>query len=160
MYGHQHCVAIHIIPQVPQGASLKTFEIASLLSIETQPERTYRSCQHKCMYALSSFNIVSLFVRIQSRISLRTASLLVRDAISDLLNTFPMMLSKVRFCGLGVRGKLMLEDTAAEIGVVGVEDGFAAQEGVDGGFADHEKSPNWTREFCFLGSIIILFFFS
>ena len=46
----------------------------------------------------------------QSRTSLRTASLLVRVAINELLNTFPIMLPNVGICGLGVSGLRILDD--------------------------------------------------
>ena len=99
------------------------------------------------MYVFSSFDRASLLLRMQARTSLRTASLLVRDAIIDLLNNFPKRLLKLGICVLGVCGLLMFEDATGDIGVLGVEDGFAVRE----------NSPNRTLVILFLGGILILF---
>ena len=61
---------------------------------------------------------LSLFVRIQSRTSFNTASLLVSDAINDLLKISDTMYSNVGTCGLGVRGVLAIDECVGDVGVV------------------------------------------
>ena len=97
------------------SASRRTFGIAIISSMQMRPKRTCRSRQYQCIYGLSSFNFAPFFVSIQSRSSLRMASLLDNDAISDLLYPLPMMLSKVSICGLGVRGVLKPADVKAKL---------------------------------------------
>ena len=68
-YGHQQCVAIHIILQVPGwlecistiSASRSTFGIVSFSSRQTHPERTWRSLQFECIYGFNAFRRLSLF---------------------------------------------------------------------------------------------------
>ena len=72
----------------------------------------------------------------------QAASLLVSNAIKDLLNTFPIMLSEVDVCRLGVSDVLMLHDAAGDVGGRDVEGGFAAKE----------ESPNRNLVFPFLGA--------
>ena len=88
--------------------------IRTFSSIQMQPERTWWSLQFEFIYGLSSFRRISLFVRIQSRTCLRTASLLVRAAINDLLKILFTILSNVGIWGLGVRGVLIFDDRAGE----------------------------------------------
>ena len=66
-------------------------------------------------YSLRAFRRISLFVSIQSRTSFKTASLLVRDAIRDLLNILFIIWSNVEICGLAVRWVLTLEDGAGDV---------------------------------------------
>ena len=92
--------------------------MATFSSIHTQLEWTWRSLQLEWMYEITAFYLLSLFVRIQSLTSFNTASLLVRDAINDLLNIVLRLLSKVGIRGLGVRGVLTFDDRAGEVEVV------------------------------------------
>ena len=57
-----------------------------------------------------------MFKSIQSRTSFKTASLLVRDAIRDLLNILFTLRSNVGVYGLVVRGVPTLEDEAGDVG--------------------------------------------
>ena len=78
---------------------------------------------------------------VQDAVSLRTASLLIKNAIRHLLNTLPTTLSKADNCGLGVRGVLTPEDTVGEVSVVGFRWRIAERkwvEGLEGGFAVRE----------------------
>ena len=67
------------------------------------------------VYRDCSFRRFWLFVRIQSRTSLRTASLLVRAAINDLLKILFTILSHVKIWGLGIRRVLIFDDSAWEV---------------------------------------------
>ena len=116
MYGHQQCVAMHIIPLVTGWlecmssiiASRRTFGMATFSSIHTHPERSWRSLQYDCTYGFRTLRRLSLFVRMQSRTSFSTAYLLVSDAIRYLLKIFDTRYSNFGTCGLGVRGVLAL----------------------------------------------------
>ena len=57
------------------------------------------------------------------------------------------MLSKVSVCGLGVRGVLMFDDAAGDVGGIGVE----------GGSAVREELPNRNLVIRFSGGILMLF---
>ena len=93
MYGHQQCLGIHILPQVPGwlacissiNASRKTLGMAIFSSKQTQPERTWLTGHNEWTCGLNYFSLASLLIGMQSRTSLRTASLLVSDAINGLL---------------------------------------------------------------------------
>ena len=145
IYGHQQCMAIQIIPHVPGWlacmssikASRNIFGIATFSSTQTQPDRTWRSLQYDCMYGLRAFRQLSFLIRMQSRTSFIKVSLLVSEAIKDLLNIFLTIWSKVGNWGLGVRGVLRFEDKAGDVGVE-IKSGFAARVafgGVKGWFA-------------------------
>ena len=69
------------------------------------------------MYRLSSFRRLAWFVSIRSRTSFKTASLLVRDAIRDLLIILLTIRLNVGICGLGFRRVLTLEPWAGDVGV-------------------------------------------
>ena len=114
----------------PIKAFCRAFGNAIFSSIHTHPDRTRRFSQYMWMYRLISF-ILSLFsLRIQSHSFFRTAFLFVGSywAIRELLKIFPMMWSNVGIWGLAVRGILMLEDAAGEVGGMGVVAGSAVQE--------------------------------
>ena len=72
---------------------------------------------------------------------------LVSDAIKDLIKTFPIMLSKVEVCELGVSGVLVFEDAA----------GGVSGRRIEGGSAVREESPSRTLVIRYLGSILIFF---
>ena len=57
-------------------------------------------------------------MRIKSRTSFKTACLLVRAAIKKIQKILLSMLSKVEIWGLGIRGVLIIDDRAGEVGVV------------------------------------------
>ena len=77
------------------------------------------------MYGLRAVSRLSLLVRIQSRTAFKTASLLVRDAIRDLLNNLFSIRSNVGIWGIGVKGVLTSDNRAGNVGVV-IREGFAA----------------------------------
>ena len=130
-YGQKQCVAIHIMPQVPGWLACKSSIIAFrkslgtaiFSSMQTQPDCTWRSHQYKWKYGLISFSLSSMLLIAQSRFSFRNASLHLGEAIKVLQKSFPFKLSNVGFCGLGVRGMLMLDDAAEDNGVRGVVHG-------------------------------------
>ena len=70
------------------------------------------------MYGLMAFSRASLFVSMQSLTSFKTASLLVREAMSVLLNIFDTIYSNVGTCGLGANGVLALEEWVGDVGVM------------------------------------------
>ena len=57
------------------------------LSTQVQPDFTWKSLQEEWIFGLTFVRRISLFVRIPSRTSLSTASLVLSEAISDLLKT-------------------------------------------------------------------------
>ena len=69
-----------------------------------------------------------MLVKIQSRTSIKTASLMVNEAMWDSLHTIPTMLSKVGIWGLEVRGVKTPEDSEGKNEVVGFGGGFAVRE--------------------------------
>ena len=70
------------------------------------------------IYGLRAFNLLSLLVRIQSRTSINTAFLLVRDEINDSLNFLLTIWSNVEIWWLGARGVLTFDDRAGDISFV------------------------------------------
>ena len=66
---------------------------------------------------------------------MRSGSLLSRlcEAMSDLLNTFRLILSELGIWRLGFSGVLTPEDAVAEVEVVGVGGGLIVLEVVEGG---------------------------
>ena len=69
-------------------------------------------------------------LKIQSRTSSSTLSLLVSAAINELLNILFTMMSNVGIGGLGTRGLLTPDDKGGEIEVIAVGGGFAVREEV------------------------------
>ena len=64
------------------------------------------------------------------------------EAIKELLKMFHVIFSNVGFCGLAVRGLIMLEDATGEIGGKDVVFGSVVRE----------ESPNLTLVLRFLGA--------
>ena len=76
-------------------ASLFELGIATPSSKQRQPDFTWRSFQKEWMYWLTSFHLASSSCSTQSRISLRTASLLVRAARKDFVNSWFLLFLKI-----------------------------------------------------------------
>ena len=89
MYGHQQCLGILIFPQV--------LGWLTCISSMTQRDRTWLPGHNEWTCGLNYFWLASLVIGMQPRTSLRTASMLLSDAINDLLKKLPFYVIKVRY---------------------------------------------------------------
>ena len=101
MYGDHAYWDNEIIPQLSgcvmwidsSTAPLIELGIATRSSTQRQPDFTWRSFQKNWMYWLTFLHLSSSFCITQSRISLRTASLLVWTARKDFMNSWLRLIS-------------------------------------------------------------------
>ena len=98
------------------GWLLFIYTDAARTNMEVSPTRVYvRLKLFKAGFVVSQNTVTD---------NLGTAFLLVSDTINDLINILLTMLSNMGIWGLGVKGLLTPDETAEEIGVVGVGGGW------------------------------------
>ena len=115
--------------------------------VYTDATRSHTEIPPEQMNVRISPSIFLIFVHYTIKHLFRTAALLVSEAIKDSLTTFPMILSIQGISRPGMRGVLMLDAAAGDVGGRGVVGGSVLRE-----------SPNLSLEMRFVEGILIWFY--